>query len=88
MVCIASLLRVLLLPCCCLLLSAPSQVRAIDGVMGSSKDPSSYANVDQFAPSHISFDVEVSFDDSSTSGTITHTMEALEADVTTIYLDV
>jgi leukotriene-A4 hydrolase len=88
MVFMTNLLRVLLLPCCCLLLSAPSHVEAADGVLGSSKDPSSYANVDQFAPSHISFDLEVSFEDTSTSGTITHTMEALEANVTTVYLDV
>jgi leukotriene-A4 hydrolase len=88
MVFTTNLLRVLLLPCCCLLLSTPSHVGAVDGVPGSSKDPSSYANVDQFSPSHISFDLEVSFEDSSTAGTITHTMEALEANVTTVYLDV
>jgi leukotriene-A4 hydrolase len=87
MVFITNLLRVWLLPCCCLLLSAPSHVGA-HGDMGSSKDPSSYANVDQMAPSHISFDLEVNFDDSSTTGTITHTIEVLETNVTTVYLDV
>jgi leukotriene-A4 hydrolase len=87
MVYFTNLLRVVLLPCC-FLLSAPSHVGAVDGVLGSSQDPSSYANVDQFTPSHISFDLEVKFEDSSTTGTITHTMEALEANMTTVYLDV
>jgi leukotriene-A4 hydrolase len=88
MICIANLLRVLLLPYYYLLITKPTCVGAYTGVLGSSKDPSSYANVGQFAPSHISFDLEVNFEDTSTSGTITHTMQALESNVTTVYLDV
>jgi aminopeptidase N len=57
---------------------------------GSSQDPSSYSNVDAFAPSHIFFDFAVDFDESATVGTITHTLSVLEAGVntTTVYFDV
>lgn len=65
-----------------------SLVRAADGVFGSSKDPSSYSNIDQFFPKHLSFDFAVNFIDSSTSGSVTHTMGVLESNVTTVFLDV
>lgn len=66
----------------------PETARAIEGVMGSTQDQSSYSNVDQFAPSHISFNFSVNFEDSSTSGTTTQTFTVLQANVTTVYLDV
>jgi hypothetical protein len=66
----------------------PADVQALEGTMGSSKDQSSYANVDQFVPTHSSFDIAIAFEDSSSSGTVTHTMTVLESNVTTVYLDV
>jgi leukotriene-A4 hydrolase len=60
------------------------------GMWGSSQDPSSYANVDAFAPSHISFDFAVDFEQSATIGTITHTLTVLPGgiDVDVVYFDV
>jgi leukotriene-A4 hydrolase len=58
------------------------------GRIGTSKDPSSYSNVEQFAPKHISFDIAVSFEESSTAGSVTHTMTVLESNVTTVFLDI
>jgi leukotriene-A4 hydrolase len=57
---------------------------------GSSQDPSSYSNVDAFAPSHISFDFAVDFYQSATIGTITHTLTVLPAgvEVDVVYFDV
>jgi leukotriene-A4 hydrolase len=57
---------------------------------GSSQDPSSYSNVDAFAPSHISFDFVVDFNQSATIGTITHTITVLPGgvDVDVVYFDV
>ena len=76
-----------------LLISLLSVVTAQDGdpdVWGSSQDPSSYSNVDSFAPSHISFDFAVDFEESATIGTITHALSVLEAgvDTTIVYFDV
>jgi leukotriene-A4 hydrolase len=66
----------------------PETARAIEGAIGSTQDQSSYSNVDQFAPSHISFNFSVNFEDSSTAGTTTQTFNVLQANVTTVYLDV
>jgi len=65
-------------------------VHADPATHGSSQDPSSYANVDQFQPSHFSLDFAVNFADSTTSGTITHTLTVLEpgAGILTVYFDV
>jgi leukotriene-A4 hydrolase len=66
------------------LLFLPNTVSA----QGSAKDPSSYANVDQFEPSHMSFEVSVSFEDSATFGVVTHTLTVLEDNAMTVFLDV
>jgi leukotriene-A4 hydrolase len=79
--------RVLRTTITCLLL-LPNAVSAIEGMLGSTQDPSSYANVDQFEPSHLSFELSVSFEESSTFGTVTHTLTALQDNVTTVFLDV
>lgn len=67
-------------------------VMATDNMMmwGSSQDPSSYSNVDAFAPSHISFDFAIDFEQSATIGTITHTLTVLPggADVDVVYFDI
>jgi leukotriene-A4 hydrolase len=76
-----------LFPCLFFLLGSRA-IEGAAGIIGSSKDPSSYSNVDQFMPSHMSFDIAISFDDSSISGTVTHTLIVLESNVTTVYLDV
>jgi leukotriene-A4 hydrolase len=55
---------------------------------GSSLDPSSYSNVEEFVPKHLSFNMEIDFEQSVVSGTVTHTMEALTNDMTTVYMDV
>jgi hypothetical protein len=70
----------------CLILSLTDA--AVEGTLGSTQDPSSYSNVDQFQPTHLSFDFAVRFEDSSTYGTVTHTITVLEANVMTVYLDV
>lgn len=71
----------------CFLLD-PNAVSATEVMPGSSQDPSSYANVDQFQPSHMSFELSVSFEDSSTFGFVTHTLTVLEENVQTVFLDV
>jgi hypothetical protein len=70
-----------------LLCLAPT-AHAIEGSYGSTQDPSSYSNVDQFQPQHFSLDFVVNFEDSTTSGTITHTVVVLEANITTVFMDV
>ena len=55
---------------------------------GSSLDPSSYSNVEQFAPEHLSFYLEVDFDQSSIIGTITHTLTSLDGNSSTVWMDV
>jgi leukotriene-A4 hydrolase len=79
--------RVLRTTLACLLL-LPNAASAIEGMPGSTQDPSSYANVDQFEPSHMSFELSVSFEDSSTFGSVTHTLTVLQDNVTTVFLDV
>jgi leukotriene-A4 hydrolase len=71
-----------------LLLLLSGTVTAVEGAIGSTQDQSSYSNVDEVAPSHISFNISVNFEDSSTAGTTTQTFNILEANVTTVYLDV
>jgi leukotriene-A4 hydrolase len=75
------LLPLLLLAGCLILTDAAV------ATLGSTQDPSSYSNVDQFQPTHLSMDFAVRFEDSSTFGTITHTLTVLEADVTTVFMD-
>ena len=70
---------------CVLLLGILTKVQ---GDIGSSLDPSSYSNVEQFQPKHLSFNLQVIFESSAVNGTVTHTMEALDADASTVYLDV
>jgi hypothetical protein len=67
--------------------STTAVVDAVEGTYGSTQDPSSYGNVDEFAPSHIEMDYAISFDESTTFGTVTHTLTVLES-VTTVYFDV
>jgi len=72
---------------CCsfFLLAAPSFVL---GSIGSNLDPSSYSNVEEFKPSHLSFDMEVNFDTNQVDGTVTHTLTALTDEADTVYMDV
>lgn len=70
-----------------LALSFVAMPSAVDGTMGSSQDPSSYGNVDQFMPTHIEMDYAIDFDQSATYGTVTHTLMVLE-DAMTVYFDV
>jgi len=58
------------------------------GPRGSSLDPSSYSNVEQFQPQHLSFQLEVDFDQSSVVGTVTHTLTSLDKDAVMVYMDV
>lgn len=60
---------------------------AVPGTYGSTQDPSSYGNVDQFRPSHMELDYAISFDDKATFGTITHTLTVLES-VMDVYFDI
>jgi len=83
--CVSSLLLLLLL-------DVVLHTSAENATYGSSQDPSSYANVDYFRPSHISFDFAVNFVESTTSGTVTHTLTALPSAVSAsngiVYFDV
>ena len=74
--------------CLLALLMAKNVVQAAEGTVGSTQDPSSYSNVDQFQPTHISFDFSVNFEDSSTYGTVTHSLTVLQAGITSVYFDV
>jgi leukotriene-A4 hydrolase len=56
--------------------------------IGSSLDPSSYSNVEEFRPDHLSFNMFVNFADSSVDGIVTHTMEVLNSESTMVYMDV
>ena len=51
---------------------------------GSSLDPSSYANVDQFIPEHLSFYLEIDFDRSAVIGTVTHTLQTRRMDTVSV----
>jgi hypothetical protein len=62
-------------------------VEAVAGTHGSTQDPSSYGNVDQFQPSHMELDYAINFDDKTTFGTITHTLTVLES-VVDVFFDV
>ena len=59
----------------------------VAGTHGSTQDPSSYGNVDQFKPLHMELDYAINFDDKTTFGTITHTLTVLES-VMDVYFDV
>jgi hypothetical protein len=61
--------------------------QAVAGTYGSTQDPSSYGNVDQFKPSHMELDYAINFGDKTTFGTITHTLTVLES-VMDVYFDV
>jgi len=73
---------------CLLTLTTQDGVEATKGTVGSTQDPSSYSNVDQFRPTHISFDFAVDFADSSTYGTVTHSLTVLESGITSVFFDV
>jgi leukotriene-A4 hydrolase len=72
-------------------LGAPSLMpvarAVVAGTFGSSQDPSSYGNVDQFQPLHLEMDYAIDFDAETTFGTITHTMTVLESAMD-VYFDV
>ena len=55
---------------------------------GSSLDPSSYSNVEQFNPKHLSFKMIVDFNSSTVFGNVTHEIESLDGAATTVYMDV
>ncbi|CAB9527136.1 Leukotriene A-4 hydrolase [Seminavis robusta] len=48
----------------------------------------SSSNVDAFAPSHLEMDYFVDFETQTTFGTVTHHLTVLEADTTTVFMDV
>jgi leukotriene-A4 hydrolase len=62
-------------------------VEAVAGTLGSTQDPSSYGNYDQFQALHFELDYSLHFDDETTRGTITHTLKVLES-VMDVYFDI
>jgi len=56
--------------------------------IGNSLDPSTYSNVEEFKPIHLSFEMSVNFDTSSVEGVVTHTLESLNSESTVVYMDV
>lgn len=56
---------------------------------GSTLDPSSYSNVEQFTVSHIDFELFVDFTNSSLIGNVTHTLKSVDdTNHTMVYMDV
>jgi leukotriene-A4 hydrolase len=70
----------------CALLLLPALL--VRGEIGSSLDPSSYSNVDEFEPTHLSFEMEVNFDTSQIDGVVTHSLTAVKDDSELLYMDV
>jgi hypothetical protein len=68
--------------------ASPAQSASLLSPRGSSLDPSSYSNVEQFAPSHMSFELAVDFNRSSVIGNATHTLTSLEDTATIVFMDV
>jgi leukotriene-A4 hydrolase len=66
----------------------PSHAKSLLFPRGSRLDPSSYSNVDQFAPRHMSFELLVDFNRSSVIGNVTHTFTSRNGTATTVFLDV
>lgn len=56
---------------------------------GNSQDVSSYSNVDDFRPFHLSFDMKILFDTQNVEGTVTHNLEVMNDDMLDlVWLDV
>jgi len=55
---------------------------------GSSLDSTSYSNVEEFVPQHLSFALGIDFESSSVTGTVTHTFRSLTNGSSILYMDV
>ena len=55
--------------------------------IGNSKDPSSYANIDEVITEHISMDFEVDFVSSTFNGSVMLNMKTIVAGVESVFLD-